>query len=192
MNSFERSNAPEHPPSVTKQVLNYLITSIMKCCNAFRSSTGPGNFSNYITENYNWHCISEKRQSHLSAAKAVRVKTETPMEMSLAHSESLQTARPQGQDSIVYRIDVNGTQVTITFCNQHTNNVRLMWPRIVCSRGLIPALIKPVLAVICGLMQNWNRSKMRISRKSVVVRQNRTLWPSAKYHRGVTELHIPL
>ena len=38
---------------------------------------------------------------YLSADKAVSVKTETPIDTSLAHSESLQTAKPQGQDSIV-------------------------------------------------------------------------------------------
>lgn len=38
---------------------------------------------------------------HLSADKAVSVKTETPIEMSFENSESLQTASPQGQESIV-------------------------------------------------------------------------------------------
>lgn len=38
---------------------------------------------------------------YLSADSAVRVKTETPIDISLANSEILQTAKPQGQDSIV-------------------------------------------------------------------------------------------
>lgn len=40
--------------------------------------------------------------------------TETPIEISFAVSEILQTAVPQGYDSTVYIIDINGTQVTIT------------------------------------------------------------------------------
>lgn len=51
---------------------------------------------------------------YLSADSAVSVNTETPMEISFTHSEYLQTVTPHGHDSIVYKIDVNGTQVTIT------------------------------------------------------------------------------
>ena len=36
-----------------------------------------------------------------SAESAVRVNTETPIDMSLAHSDTLQSNRPKGQDSRV-------------------------------------------------------------------------------------------
>lgn len=49
-----------------------------------------------------------------SADRAVRVNTETPMDMSFTVSDNLQSAVPQGQYSTVYTIEVNGTQVNIT------------------------------------------------------------------------------
>lgn len=49
-----------------------------------------------------------------SAARAVSVKTETPMDISFAHSDNLHNAPPHGQDSKVYIIEANGTLVTIT------------------------------------------------------------------------------
>lgn len=51
---------------------------------------------------------------YLSAESAVRVNTDTPILTSLAASDTLQTVSPQGQDSKVYTIDVNGTQVMMT------------------------------------------------------------------------------
>lgn len=51
---------------------------------------------------------------YLSTDKAVRVNTETPMEMFLDISDTLHTQTPHGHDSTVYRIEVNGTQVKIT------------------------------------------------------------------------------
>lgn len=51
---------------------------------------------------------------YLSADRAVRVNTDTPILTSLAASDTLQTVSPHGQDSTVYTIDVNGTQVMMT------------------------------------------------------------------------------
>jgi hypothetical protein len=51
---------------------------------------------------------------YLSADRAVRVNTDTPMLRSLMNSENLQTNSPYGQDSIVYRVDVKGTQKRMT------------------------------------------------------------------------------
>lgn len=51
---------------------------------------------------------------YLSAERAVRVNTDTPIEISLAVSDNLHTNVPQGQDSRVYTKDVKGTQVMMT------------------------------------------------------------------------------
>lgn len=56
-----------------------------------------------------------------SAERAVRVKTDTPMEMSLAHSDTLHSIRPNGQESSTYTVKVNGTHVSIT-CVAHTHS----------------------------------------------------------------------
>jgi len=50
----------------------------------------------------------------LSADRATRVKTDTPMLKSFMNSENLHINSPKGQDSIVYRMDVNGTQKRMT------------------------------------------------------------------------------
>jgi len=51
---------------------------------------------------------------YLSAENPVKVNTEIPMLISFMNSENLQINSPKGQDSIVYRVDVNGIQKTIT------------------------------------------------------------------------------
>lgn len=51
---------------------------------------------------------------YLSAARAVRVNTETPTEMSFANSERRQRVLPSGEDSVVYTIMAKGTQMIIT------------------------------------------------------------------------------
>lgn len=51
---------------------------------------------------------------YLSADKAVRVNTDTPMLTSFAASDTRQTVAPQGHDSTVYTIEVKGTHVMIT------------------------------------------------------------------------------
>lgn len=51
---------------------------------------------------------------NLSAESAVKVNTETPTEISLAHSETLQSTSPKGHESRIYTVKVNGTHVTIT------------------------------------------------------------------------------
>lgn len=51
---------------------------------------------------------------YLSALKAVNVKTDTPIEISLVHSLNLQIATPYGHVSNVYIVEVNGTQVIMT------------------------------------------------------------------------------
>lgn len=51
---------------------------------------------------------------YLSADRAVSVKTDTPMLMSLADSETLHTTTPHGHDSTVYRIEVKGMTVMMT------------------------------------------------------------------------------
>lgn len=49
-----------------------------------------------------------------SADKAVKVKTDTPTDISLAVSETLQINSPHGHDSTVYTTEVKGTLVIIT------------------------------------------------------------------------------
>lgn len=49
-----------------------------------------------------------------SADNAVNVNTETPIDMSLAHSVIRHSAAPHGHDSNVYTTDVSGTQIKIT------------------------------------------------------------------------------
>lgn len=49
-----------------------------------------------------------------SPERAVSVKTETPTEMSLANSVRRQRVLPIGEDSVVYTISANGTQIIIT------------------------------------------------------------------------------
>ena len=51
---------------------------------------------------------------NLSAESAVRVNTDTPIDMSWAVSESLHMSSPHGHDSTVYTTDVNGTLVINT------------------------------------------------------------------------------
>lgn len=57
-----------------------------------------------------------------SADKAVRVNTDTPIDISLMVSDNLQTASPQGQESTVYTVDVNGTHVIITSRSAKAND----------------------------------------------------------------------
>lgn len=51
---------------------------------------------------------------NLSAERAVRVKMETAMDISLTVSDSLQMSWPHGHESTVYTMDVKGTLVIIT------------------------------------------------------------------------------
>ena len=62
--------------------------------------------------------IAKKR----SAERAVSVNTETPTEMSLAHSETLQSISPNGHESSTYTVNVNGTHVRIT-CRRKEINI---------------------------------------------------------------------
>lgn len=56
-----------------------------------------------------------------SADKAVNVNTDTPIDISFAHSVIRHNADPHGHDSSVYNSDANGTHMIITNKSANAN-----------------------------------------------------------------------
>lgn len=56
-----------------------------------------------------------------SAESAVNVNTDTPIDMSFAHSVMRHNAEPHGHDSNVYNSDANGTHIMITSKSANAN-----------------------------------------------------------------------
>lgn len=58
---------------------------------------------------------------YLSADNAVSVNTDTPIDISFAHSVMRHKAEPHGHDSNVYNSDANGTHMIITSKSANAN-----------------------------------------------------------------------